>query len=166
MSDAKILSIAREDLVSFGDIPAETNALLQRGVLAYRKDPEAAEELFREALALDPAQLPVYYCLYKIYAYRGLLDNALAVAEAGLAEAARQAGWSDDFRAWERGAVSSGGPERFALYTLKALAFIHLRRGEASSAQACLDKLAELAPDQEVDFTVVAALAEKVAERS
>jgi tetratricopeptide (TPR) repeat protein len=163
MSDAKIISIAREDLISFGDVPDATNALLQRGVLAYRKDPEAAEVLFQEALALDPAQLPVYYCLYKIYAYRGLLDNALAVATVGLNEAARQAGWSDDFRAWERAAVSSGGPEHFALYTLKALAFIHLRRGETDCAQACLDKLAELAPNREVDFTVVAALAEKVA---
>ncbi|MBT3069528.1 hypothetical protein KKP04_01410 [Rhodomicrobium sp. Az07] len=163
MSDAKILSIAREDLVSFGDIPHATNALLQRGVLAYRKDPKAAEALFQEALALDPACLPVYSCLYRIYAYRGLFEDALALANAGLKEAARQAGWSDDFGAWQREAVSSGAPDRFALYSLKALAFIHLRRGETLAAQACLDKLAELSPDRELDFTVVAALAEKAA---
>ncbi|MBI4723543.1 MAG: hypothetical protein HY765_00485, partial [Rhodomicrobium sp.] len=77
-------SSPEEDLINFGDVPEATNALLQKGVLAYRSDRPKADLLFREALAADPGQLPVYYCLYKIYTYQGRLEEALAVAGAGL----------------------------------------------------------------------------------
>jgi hypothetical protein len=49
-------------------------------------------------LEAAPTELPTYFCLYKIHTYQGHLDQALAIAERGLREAARQAGWPLDWR--------------------------------------------------------------------
>ena len=141
------------DLIDFGALPAQTNALLQEGVLAYRREPHRARDLFERALAEAPAQLPVYFCLYKIHTYQGRLDEALDAALRGLAEAARQAGWPADWRFWTR-PDSNEGAARFALYTLKALAFIRLKRGERAAADDILDALGALDPDGEVGWPV------------
>lgn len=150
-----------EQQIDFGEVPEPINHLLQQGVVAYRTDPARAEALFAQARAADPTELAVYFCLYKIHTYRGSLDEGLKAANAGLTEAARQAGWPLDFRRWRRRDELSGAG-RFALYTLKALAFIHLRRGEPKLAGVMLEKLAELDPQGSVGWPVVAALAEKV----
>ncbi|OYX93589.1 MAG: hypothetical protein B7Y74_09290 [Novosphingobium sp. 35-62-5] len=133
------------DPINFGDVPAPIDALLQQGVAAYRLDHARADGLFRQALAAAPTQLPVYFCLYKIHTYQGRLDEAQAAAEAGLRESARQAGWDADWRHWQTPAGLPHGPGRFALYTLKALAFIHLRQGRRAEAEA---KLAAMEPYQ------------------
>lgn len=148
------------ELVDFGELPEPTNALLQEGVLAYRHDPDLAREKFELALAEAPAQLPVHFCLYKIHTYQGRLDEALASALRGLAEAARQAGWPEDWRDWRRPADMSESAARFALYTLKALAFIRLKRGERAQAAEILDALRALDPAGHVGWPVIAALAE------
>jgi hypothetical protein len=57
-------------------------------------------------------------------------------------------------------AGSPDGPGRFALYTLKALAFIQLRRNNPQSACQMLDALRKLDPAGAVGWPVVAALAE------
>src|SRR5208282_6760387 len=90
------------DAINFGDLPEAINALLQRGVAAYRSDRAQADRLFRQALAAAPRELPTYFCLYKIHTYQGNLDEAQAVAESGLREAASQAGWDLDWRKWRR----------------------------------------------------------------
>ena len=146
--------------IDFGDLPAEVNALLQDGVLAYRSDRAAADARFRRALALDPGALPTYFCLYKIHTYQGRLEDARAMAEAGLAEAARQAGWGRDWRCWMPGETRPGEPGRFALYTLKALAFIALRDARPDDAAAMLGALRKLDPNGVVGWPVVAELAE------
>jgi tetratricopeptide (TPR) repeat protein len=128
-------------------------------VAAYRHDPSLADALFREALATAPQQLPIYFCLYKIHTYWGNLDQALAVAEAGLKEAASQAGWGEDPRHWRPEPQLHSGPVRFALYTLKALAFIRLRRGESEEARQVLQELSRLDPSGAVGWPVVADLA-------
>jgi tetratricopeptide (TPR) repeat protein len=164
MDEASALASSwpKEDApVNFGGLPEAIDDLLQRGVVAYRTDPKRADALFRDALAADPRQLPVYFCLYKIHTYRGRLDEALAAARAGLAEAARQAGWAADCREWQPQPLADG-PGRFALYTLKALAFIHLRRGEPGEARRLLDILSRLDPAGAVGWPVVGALAEGV----
>jgi tetratricopeptide (TPR) repeat protein len=148
------------DLIDFGTLPAAINTLLQQGVAAYRRDRGSADRLFRQALETDPRQLPTYFCLYKIHTYQGNLDEALGAAEAGLQEAAQQAGWSPDWRDWPPQAATPAGPGRFALYTLKALAFIHLRRNEPARAQSLLDHLARLDPSGTVGWPVVAELAQ------
>jgi Tfp pilus assembly protein PilF len=150
------------DAINFGDIPEAINALLQQGVAAYRRDRSRADQLFRQALAAAPAQLPIYFCLYKIHTYQGNLDEAQAAAESGLAEAARQAGWPPDWGEWHPQAAPLEGAGRFALYTLKALAFIHLRQDDRARAQHMLETLRRLDPSGAVGWPVVAALAEGV----
>ncbi|HXX66322.1 MAG TPA: hypothetical protein VEK07_04020 [Polyangiaceae bacterium] len=145
--------------VDFGPLPPHIDDLLQRGVVAYRRDRAAAERIFRTALDLAPEHLAAYFCLYKIHAYQGNLDEAVTVAEAGLTEAARQAGWGRDPAGWPREPVAPGGPARFALYTLKALAFIHLKRDDLARARALLATLAALDPGGLVGWRVVADLA-------
>ena len=75
----------------------------------------------------------------------------------------RQAGWGADWRDWQAQSVIPDGPGRFALYTLKALAFIHLRRDEQDRAIEILDALRVLDPAGVVGWPVVAGLAEGAA---
>jgi hypothetical protein len=150
------------DIINFGDLPEGINALLQQGVAAYRHDRSRADRLFRQALAAAPRELPVYFCLYKIHTYQGNLDEAQAAAESGLKEAASQAGWDLDWRTWQPQAVLPEGPGRFALYTLKALAFINLRQNNPHQAHQILAMLRQLDPAGAVGWPVVAALAEGV----
>ncbi|WP_315756207.1 MULTISPECIES: hypothetical protein [unclassified Bradyrhizobium] len=157
----QMLELASEpDTINFGDLPQEIDALLQQGVAAYRRDHAQADRLFRQALATAPQQLPTYFCLYKIHTYQGHLDEAEAVAELGLAEAARQAGWPRDWRHWTPHDPLPDGAGRFALYTLKALAFIHLRKTDSEGAAEMLAALRRLDPAGAVGWPVVAALAE------
>lgn len=149
--------------INFGDLPDRVNSVLQAGVLAYRTDRGAAGALFRQALALDPAALPTYLCLYKIHTYQGQLAEARASAVAGLAEAARQAGWPVDWQEWPVVPGNPDGAARFALYTLKALAFIALRDNRPGDAAAKLTVLRRLDPSGAVGWPVIAALAEGLA---
>jgi len=158
-----MIELFREaDAINFGELPAAIDALLQQGVVAYRHDRSRADSLFRQALAAAPKQLPIYFCLYKIHTYQGNLDEAQGAAESGLREAASQAGWSSDWRQWRPQAVLPDGPGRFALYTLKALAFIHLRQNDPLQAREMLDALKQLDPVGAVGWPVVAALADAV----
>ena len=150
------------EAINFGELPEEIDALLQQGVAAYRHDRPGADRLFRQALAAAPKELPIYFCLYKIHTYQGNLDEAQTAAENGLKEAARQAGWPLDWRRWRPHAVLPDGAGRFALYTLKALAFIHLRQNNPRQAGEMLDALRQLDPAGAVGWPVVAALAEGV----
>jgi Tfp pilus assembly protein PilF len=150
------------DAINFGDLPETVNALLQRGVAAYRHDRSRADRLFRQALAAAPTQLPIYFCPYKVHTYQGNLDEAQAAAESGLREAASQAGWDLDWREWQPQAELPEGAGRFALYTLKALAFIYLRQNNPHQANQILERLRQLDPAGAVGWPVVAALAEGV----
>jgi hypothetical protein len=146
--------------IDFGPVAPEVERLLAAGVVAYRRDRPAAERLFQEAQRLFPKELPVYFCLYKIHAYQGNLQAALTAVESGLAEAARQAGWIADPERWPAPVTDLAGPGRFALYTLKALAFVRLKRGERAAARAALRSLARLDPKASVGWNVIAALAD------
>jgi len=158
-----MIELFREaDAINFGELPEAIDALLQQGVVAYRHDRSRADTLFRQALAAAPNALPIYFCLYKIHTYQGHLDQAQTAAENGLKEAASQAGWPLDWRQWQPQAVLPDGPGRFALYTLKALAFIHLRQDKPRQASEMLDALNQLDPAGAVGWPVVAALAEAV----
>jgi tetratricopeptide (TPR) repeat protein len=155
-------NLLAEPNIDFGDLPEEINALLQAGVAAYRQDRPRADALFRQALAIAPTELPIYFCLYKIHTYQGNLDEAQAAAESGLREAASQAGWDLDWREWRPQTGSPDGAGRFALYTLKALAFIHLRQDDRRQAVQMLEALRRLDPAGTIGWPVVAALAEGV----
>jgi len=148
------------DHINFGELPPEIDSLLQQGVVSYRRDPAEADRIFRRALDAAPSELAVYFCLYKIHTYRGYLDMAQEIAERGLREAPQQAGWSRDWRRWQPKPELPEGAGRFALYTLKALAFIHLRKDDREEAFAMLSALRRLDPTGAVGWSVVAALAD------
>lgn len=150
------------DRIDFGELPEAIDSLLQQGVVAYRHDRLRADGLFRQALAVAPKALPIYFCLYKIHTYQGHLDQAQHAAESGLKEAASQAGWPLDWRQWHLQTPLPDGPGRFALYTLKALAFIQLRQGNSRQAAEMLGALKQLDPAGAVGWPVVAALAEGI----
>lgn len=151
-----------DQLIDFGPLPEGVDALVQAGVLAHRTDKNKADALFREALALAPDALPVHLCLYKIHAYAGHLDMALEAVEAAIIEAARQAGLPADWTGWPPLPVADGAA-RFALYSLKALAFIRLKRGERAKAEAALAALVRIDPRDHVGASGVAALLEGAA---
>ena len=156
---------AIEDRVHFADdIKPEVNACLQQAV-AYAGDFERARALLHKAKDLDPQQLEVYTALYKFYFYRGYLDEAEMVTVESLAQAAQQGGFSRDFEQLTPSCTDwkvQRGPARAFLYSLKALAFIRLRKGDRPGALAVLDKLTELDPDDQVGGSVIVELAEAV----
>ncbi|PPD43477.1 MAG: hypothetical protein CTY15_09900 [Methylocystis sp.] len=146
--------------VDFGTLPGPVDTLLQQGVVAYRSDKARADRLFRQALDLAPEALAAYFCLYKIHTYMGNLDVAKIAALDGIREAARQAGWAADPALWPKNQSLADGPARFALFTLKALSFIELKRGDREATDANLRILAEVDPSGSVGWPVIAALAE------
>jgi hypothetical protein len=159
-SEPPKIRVLQDDLINFGEVPPEVNEILQRGVALYRHDRAGADRAFREALALAPDALPTYLCLYKIHTYQGNLDAAVAIALSAVEEAARQACLHPDWQMWKAEQISDdvNGPGHFALYTLKALAFIHLRRDEPEMSRRYLAKLADLGAMEKVGGTVIAEL--------
>lgn len=156
--------LAEGDLIDFGDVPTEVNALLQRGVALYYDDRCAADACFRDAQEAAPGCLPVYFCLYKIHTYQRNLEAAEAACRDGLEEAARQAGVTTDLSALVPGDTDwiNDPAARFMLYTMKALAFVRLRQNRPTEAGALLDIVFRLDPEDAVGASVVAALANRL----
>ena len=129
-----------EDLVDFGDLPPEVNALLQKGVAIHATDAARARAFFQAAIEVAPEVLPSYRCLFKLQNKLRDFDSAYATALAGLAQAASQAGVSQDWSQWTPASLETAAdtPRRFLLHSLKALAFIELRRGNDAASQAAL----------------------------
>jgi hypothetical protein len=150
----------QEDLVHFGDISPRANALLQQGVAAYPGDPDRARALFRHAAEIEPETLPAYRCLFKLHNRQRDFEAAREVALEGMAEAARQAGVTAEWRNWTAESLIDTPvvPHRFLLQFLKAIAFIELRRGNPEQSRVALDKLIALDPADGVGGSVVAAL--------
>jgi tetratricopeptide (TPR) repeat protein len=139
-------------------------ALLAEAAAAQGEDARA-ETLLKAARHADPHCLAVYFALYKFYFYRGRLLEAERATLDGLAEAAEQGGFSCDWEQLHAGSTDwtpATGPARFYLFSLKALAFIRLRRGRISEATAILARLAELDPADQVGGSVIRSLAAKI----
>ncbi len=155
---------AVEDAIVFGTqlMPA-TNSRLQYSVAARHHDNSEAENILWQARAEDPTCLPVYFALYKFYFNCKRLDRAERAARLALAESARQAGLLAD---WEKLSRDPRGRELygseaglFYLFSLKALAFIKLRRRHLDEARAILDSLSLLDPEDRSGGSVIRSLA-------
>jgi tetratricopeptide (TPR) repeat protein len=158
-----------EERVTFSpDLPAEVNRLMQAGVAASGSDAEMAVEHFRQALAVAPQCLEAYFALYKYFFHLVRFAEAEQVALAGLAEAARQADIPHDWRKLAAtvpiGHLYASKATLFYLYTLKALAFIKLRRGLKEEAQAVLTVVRQFDPEDRSGASVIASLAEALDE--
>ncbi|MET3514581.1 hypothetical protein ABIC63_002360 [Pseudacidovorax sp. 1753] len=140
-----------------GEVPPAVRHLVDEARSKPRE--EAAVALWTAVLA-SPQALPVYYLLYKLHASQGELAQALRAAERGLVAAAEVAGLPSDWRQVRPGMTDflQPGAARLWLFTLKAQAFILLRRGEPAQAAERLDHLRLLDPDDHMGASVVAQL--------
>ncbi len=120
-----------------------------------------AEAILWTAQAIDPDCLPVYFALYKFYFHKKQLERAGQVVLRALQAAARAGGFDADWRLARADSAdwhAHAGPAHFYLFSLKALAFICLRRGHVDDSRAILVKLAELDPGDSVGAAVIADL--------
>jgi hypothetical protein len=139
-------------------LPAEALALLQRGMALHRSDPAGAELLFGIARSQAPCSLPLYRALVKFYNRECQFDAAYDMAALGMREAARLGQLPPDWRDWTLDMLNVKAAS-FALLTLKAMAFIELRRGNTPASVEILEQLRLLDPGDGVGSSVVAALA-------
>lgn len=97
---------------------------------------------------------------YKMHAGRGQLDLALQAARKGLGAAAQAARLAPDWLVVLPGDTdfSVPGSACFWLFTLKALAFIHLRREERDVAAAMVAWLRLLDPADHLGASTVETL--------
>lgn len=146
------------DPVDIDSLPAEALELLQRGMALHRSDPAAAEMLFGIARSQAPCSLPLYRALVKFYNRECRFDAAYDMAALGMREAARLGQLPPDWRDWTLD-MMNGKTASFALLTLKAMAFIELRRGNTPASVEILDQLERLDPSDGIGSSVVASLA-------
>lgn len=145
-----------------GEAPPAVAALLDRAMAAYA-DTQLAETLLWQAQRTAPDALPVYFSLYKFYFYKGNLEQAELAARMALLAAAMQGGFNADWRGLQASSadwLDYAAPSHFYLFSLKALAFIRLRRGDSAESSAILAKLAELDPGDSVGASVIRSISE------
>ncbi|PXW94313.1 hypothetical protein C7444_11412 [Sphaerotilus hippei] len=141
-----------------GEVPPAVRELLHR---AAETGAQQRTPLLWTAQALAPTCLAVYYTLYKHHAGRREFEQAEEAARRGLKQAAAQAGLDEDWSAVQpdpRRDFLHDGPARFWLFTLKALAFIHLRSSRPDEARALLLQIDRLAPQARLGTDVTASL--------
>ncbi|MGR8980069.1 MAG: hypothetical protein ACU84H_08275 [Gammaproteobacteria bacterium] len=160
-----------EERVLFSpNLTESVNQLLQAGVAASHADKAQAEALFKQAQQLDRSCLQTYFALYKFYFYQGRLKEAEREAIAALEEASRQGNFPCDCRRLARQPTQwdmyAGEISLFYLYTLKALAFIKLRRGHDAEARVILALMPVLDPEDRCGASVIMALAEALDEEA
>lgn len=154
-----------EERVLFSpNLASEVNQLLQAGVADTRIAPIRAETALKQAQAIDPACLQTYFALYKFYFYHLRLEAAEQQVLAALDEAARQGNFSADYRLLFEFDMYGSEASLFYLYSLKALAFIKLRREQFSAGQDLLAALLVLDPEDRCGASVIRSLAEALGE--
>lgn len=145
-----------------GEASPDVASLLERAMHSYA-DTQLAETLLWQAQRMDPDALPVYFSLYKFYFYKGNLEQAELAARMALLAAAMRGGFNADWRALQADTadwLDYAAPSHFYLFSLKALAFILLRRGDVAESSAILAKLAELDPGDSVGASVIRSILE------
>lgn len=135
---------------------------LQQAV-ACASDFERARKFLYRARDLQPDQLEVYIALYKFCFYRGHLDEAEQVALAALQQAAKRGGFTPEWQQLDTASTDwtqHEGAARVYLYSLKALAFICLRKNNHDEARQLLAKLQQLDTQDLVGSSVIMDLAQ------
>ena len=154
------------DLFFGGAVPPAVHELLHRAASAGADERTA---LLWTAQALEPTCLATYYVIYKHHAGRREFDLAERAAWRALQEAASQAGLPQDWRAVApplAAQIRQGGPGRFWLFTLKALAFIHLRSERPGAARELLRHLDRCDPEAGLGSEVIASLIDATTPRT
>jgi len=156
----------------FDDLPlpedgadAGTIKALLSAPLDLRHGWSRTERLIDDARHAMPKRLELNVAMYKLFAYAGRLEEAEALIDETLVRAANAGGFDPDpagLDAADSRWQSARGNDRLYLYSLKALGFVRLRRGNVDGATRVLDELARLDPQDQVGGSVVADMAERV----
>jgi len=141
-----------------GEVPPQVRHLIDQA--REERNPQRALALLWTAQVCAPDCPSLYYLLYKFHARHGDTAQAEFAALRGLDVAAMQAGLPTTWQQVhaDMADFQSPGPARFWLFTLKALAFLRLRRRDPFGAQSYLRKVQELDPCGGTGSGVVAAL--------
>ncbi|WP_260400568.1 tetratricopeptide repeat protein [Paraburkholderia tropica] len=115
-----------------------------------RERPAEALGLLERARAIAPAHPAPLIALYRFHFYGHRLADARAVGEDALSIARSVLGADFGRVPPSRDAVRYDAAERFYLFTLKGLAYLHMRQGELASAQTLLAELRSLDPEDQV----------------
>lgn len=148
----------------FDALPEALQNLVREGMAKHAQDPAGGEFLFNYAISQAPEALPLYRVLYKFSNRRRRFDIGYDFASRGLAVATRQAGLDPDWQSWTAQTMDGIGfhHRSFLLLTLKAMAFIELRRGNPEQTEVVLQALRRLDPGDGIGASVIAALADGV----
>ena len=155
-----LAAVLDERVVFARGIDPKVNHCLQSAV-ACADDFERARAYLYQARDLDPDQLEVYVALYKFCFYRGHFNEAENIALEALARAADNGGFERDWTLLHESSTDWNdidSPARLYLYSLKALGFIRLRKGDNAGAGEVLAMLARLDPQDQVGGSVIMAL--------
>ncbi len=156
------MSVAEDGLLADallgGGLPPMAEQHLAQAGLAYQND-AMAEQHLREAQALAPDHAAVLIGLYRFYFYKGRLEEALEVARACLAKAARDIGLNADWRRVHAGDADFSSFDaalpRFYLFTLKGYAYLKMRLGDLAEGHAAVSKLLELDPSDKLNAALL-----------
>lgn len=131
-----------------GLAPEAEQLVAEAGRLRDRPD-EALARLER-ARAMAPGHPVPLIALYRFHFYGHRLAEARNVGEAALAVARAALGTRFDAEPPSHDAVRYDAAVRFYLFTLKGLAYLHMRLGELDAARARLAELRRLDPNDQV----------------
>jgi tetratricopeptide (TPR) repeat protein len=147
-----------------GETSVSVASMLERAMDSYA-DTQLAETLLWQAQRADPNALPVYFSLYKFYFYKGNLEQAELATRMALLTAAMHGGFNADWCSLQADSADwqdYAAPAHFYLFSLKALAFIRLRRGDTEESSSILAKMLELDPGDSVGASVIRSIAEGI----
>ncbi|MFM8331775.1 MAG: hypothetical protein ACKN9T_08805 [Candidatus Methylumidiphilus sp.] len=141
-----LLDFEGENLYFEESLPPGVEDLIQQAGGLYGEGD--AEPPLLEALKLAPESLNVLVAGYRFYYYQHRLQDAFAIAERALVVTARRLDIPLDWRLLDARHIAvepaSVALLRFHLLSLKALAYLLLRLGQAEEGRAILTKLVSL----------------------
>jgi hypothetical protein len=146
---------------------ADTIRALLSAPLDLRHGWARTERLIDDARHAMPGRLELNVAMYKLFAYSGRLETAETLVLETLEKAADAAGFDarpEALEAADARWLPALGPTRIYLYSLKALGFVRLRRGDLPGALTALEALARLDPTDQVGGSVVREMADRLTE--
>ncbi len=139
-------------------LPEAAERHLSLAGLCYHREEDSLAHL-QAAWEAAPGHAAVYIGLYRFYFYKNRLREALDVARDCLKKAARDNGFSENWRNVKGADADFGSFDavlpRFFLFTLKAYGYLHLRLGQLEEGRAAIEKLLELDPGDKLGAKVL-----------
>ncbi|WP_042337758.1 tetratricopeptide repeat protein [Paraburkholderia ferrariae] len=154
-ADAMDDALARFAQSALGGGLASEAAQLLAEAGRVRERPAEALGLLERARAVAPAHPAPLIALYRFHFYGHRLADARAVGEDALSIARSVLGADFGREPPSRDAVRYDAAVRFYLFTLKGLAYLHMRLGELARARALLAELRSLDPEDQVGGAVL-----------